>query len=692
MNKLIKPKRIAVVGASSEVHKIGFIIFDNLLSNKSLQVFPINPNTPEILNQKAYATVLDVKSEIDLAIIAVPEKIVPKVLESCGKKKIPFAIIISAGFSETGAKGQEKEKEKELLAIAKKFSIRILGPNCLGMINNFANINASFATAKMPGKYRMGIFSQSGAMGAAMLDFANGNNLGFSYFVSLGNKIDISEVDLLKAWVEDENVNVGVGYLEDIKDGAAFINAAKKFTAKKPLIILKGGRTKEGNEAARLHTAALACDERVFEAAMAEAGVILAENLNDMLELAFSFAQNGLPKGNRLAIVSNAGGPSVLATDAAAKEGVALAELSGHSINHLIKNTEAASVANPIDLRGDATQADFKAAFSVCEKDPNVDAILAIVTPQAMTEVEGIAWEAVAAKKMGKKPIYINFIGGELVQKAKEICAENGLALFSYPERAVRAFRYQSVFAGAKKLSSAIDSHPRQATVKSLIHLSGGKITASRLSVILKLYGVPMAETVLAKSGAQAAQALKKVGQPAVMKIASPDILHKTDIGGVMLGVETEEEAKEAYEKIITNTKRANPKAGIEGVIVMSMAKEGLEVIVGAKKDPVFGSIIMFGFGGIFVELISDVAIALAPFSEEKIESLIEKTAVAKIINGYRGHKGFNKKKLIEAVMGIGRLVAEHPEISQVEVNPLVLEKDGSGIIGLDAKIVVGKD
>lgn len=686
MREILKPKSVAVIGASHEAGKIGFTVFDNLKSSYGGKVYPINPNADLILGEKAYSTVLDVPSEIELAVICVPAPIVPRVLESCGKKKIKSVIIISSGFSESGSRG--KELEDTVMVIAKKYKIRVLGPNCLGVINNFSNFNASFATAAMPTKYRVGIFSQSGAMGAAILDYANGSSFGFSYFVSLGNKSDISEVDLIEAWAGDDNVSVAVGYLEDIKDGESFLLAAKKFTRRKPLVILKGGTTKEGRKAASLHTAALAQEEVVFRAAMEEAGVILAENLGDLLELAVSFAVNKLPLGKNLCVISNAGGPSVLAADSCGKEGVELATLSGQTVNDLAKKTEAASIANPIDLRGDATSQDFKLALSLCASDKNVSGVLLIATPQAMTEVEQIAWEAVRFKKESAKPIYVNFIGGALVSAAETICLENGIAVFTYPERAVRAFRFQADFK-MQKLSRAVEQkkHPKHKVARSIIEFSDKKMSYGRISSLLELYGIPMAETYLCRNEKEAVSAFKKLTPPVVIKIASPDILHKTDIGGVTLGINSEEEVKRSFKKILENVKKHRPRAKIEGVTVMESAGRGLELILGAKRDPVFGPVVMFGSGGIFVELISDFAVSVGDFDHVKAKKLIERTAVSKIIEGYRTGTGYGKGHLIKAIMGISKLICEHKDLKSIEINPLILEEEGRGLLGLDAKI-----
>lgn len=686
MKSLLNPKSIAVIGVSRDPEKIGYLIFDSLLSGYGGKVYGVNPSAESILGQTIYPTIFEIEADVEMAVIAVPAKIVPKVLESCGKKGVQVAIIITAGFSEAGSRG--KEEEAELLRIAKKFGMRLLGPNCLGVINNFKNLNASFATASLPAKYRVGIFSQSGAMGAAMLDFANGTSFGFSYFVSLGNKIDISEIDLLESWTDDDSVDVAVGYLEDVKNGSEFMAAARKFTAKKPLIILKGGTTAAGSAAAHLHTSAMLQDDIVFWAALKECGVTIAKNLNDLFELAVSFSQNPLPHGKRLAIISNAGGPSVLTADACAHETVELAKLSAHTIAELSRQTAAASVANPIDLRGDAKSRDFKTALKLCQSDPGVDGIMLLATPQAMTEIELIAWEAVNSHRTGSKPIYVNFIGGELIEKAETICQGNGVPTFSYPERAVRAFAFQADFQKRRKTADNKSvRHKSYYAARSIINFAAGQINSVKLASLLRLYGVPMAQTVVAKTAKEAAAALKTIKPPVVMKILSPDILHKTDVGGVILGVNTEAEAEAAFNKITQNIKKNLPKARIEGITVMETAKEGLELIIGVKRDPSFGPVVMFGFGGIFVELIADFSITLAPFTEEKIRQMIRETAVSKIISGYRTGNRLSEGKLIKAILGLAQLLTDHPEITQIEINPLVMADDGRGIMGLDAKV-----
>ncbi|MDD3481074.1 MAG: acetate--CoA ligase family protein [Patescibacteria group bacterium] len=544
----------------------------------------------------------------------------------------------------------------------------------------------------MPAKYKVGIFSQSGAMGAAMLDFANGGGFGFSYFVSLGNKADISEIELLTSWADDPNVEVGVGYLEDVKDGPAFIKAARKFTAKKPLIILKGGMTREGVEAARLHTAAMAQDEEVFRAAMHEAGVILAGNLSDMFELAVSFSENPIPKGKRLAIISNAGGPSVVTADSCAFEGIELPDLSARTVHELARSTFAASVENPIDLRGDARDEDYALAMKLALLDSKVDGLLLIISPQRMTEVDEIAWRIVDAKKKAKKPIYVNFLGGEVVSSAREICRENGVSTFTYPERAVRAFRFQADFREIRRREvRELKRHKNHQVARSIIKFSRGRISYEALSKVLSMYGVPMAEVRLARNEAEVRKAAREIKPPLVLKIASKDILHKTDVGGVMLGIGGEDEAVAAYNKIIKNVKNHKKDVDIDGVTVMEMAKEGLEIIVGAKRDPVFGPVLLFGSGGILVELIADFSVAIGPFDRAKVKELMDGAKVAKILRGYRGAK-YNGKRLEDVLLSVGRLITEHPEIDSLEINPVILEDDGKKVLGLDGRIEIRKN
>lgn len=689
MKKLFSPKNVAVIGVSREPQKIGYIVFDNLLSSYKGRVFGVNPNADLILGEPIYKNIHDIKEDVEMAVICVPAALVIPVLESCGKKGVSQAIIITSGFSEVGQRG--REAEAELLKIAKKFKMRLLGPNCLGVINNFNGLNASFATAKLPAKYRVGVFSQSGAFGAAMLDYANGGGFGFSYFVSLGNKLDLSEIDLIEAWVDDPNVTVGVGYLEDIRDGQAFLKAARRFTAKKPLIILKGGTSAQGEKAARLHTAAMTQDDEVFRAALRDAGVILARNINDLFELAIAFSENHLPKGRNLAVISNAGGPSVVTADACSGENVNLPTLSARTVHELGSRTEAASLENPIDLRGDATKDDFGLAIELAMKDPVVDGILVITTPQNMTELREIAWKIVEARTKNQKPIYANFLGGDLVSEAIAICRENGVPTFAYPERAVRAFAFQAEYENVKlREIRELKKHPKHAAARSVIKFQGQQMNYGALTSLLSLYGIPMANVKKVKTLAEVEPAFNEMKRPVVLKIASPDILHKTDVGGVVLGVKDAMEAKEGFTQIITNVRKNLPKAKIEGIIMMEMAKEGLELIIGAKRDSIFGPVVMFGFGGILVELLADYSLAVAPFDRAKVREMIARTKVSRIIKGYRG-KRYNAKKVEDIILAIGRLITEHPEINSIEINPLVMSDDGVGVIGLDAKIDIRK-
>lgn len=693
MKKLFSPRSICVIGVSRNPEKIGYIVFENLVKYFGGKVFGVNPNAQEILGQKIYSSILDIKEKIDVAVICVPADLVGQVLEECGKKGVLYAIIISAGFSESGRSGAEKEKN--ILEIARKYQIRILGPNCLGLINNFKNLNASFAPSAFPPKRKVAIFSQSGAMGAAILDFACGENFGFSYFLSLGNKADICEVDLLEAWENDPNVDVAVGYLEDIRNGEKFLKAVKSFSSKKPFILLKGGMSKKGYKAAASHTAAMAQDTEIFKTACFEGGVVLAKNLSDMFELAIAFAENPIPKSNRLAIITNAGGPAVLAADACEAEGVELPSPEPKTIKLIHQNTFAASIKNPIDLRGDARPSDYKISLQAVLKDKNFDGILLIISPQRMTEVDKIAQEISQIKKKAKKPIYVNFLGGKLVFQARKICRENQVPSFAYPERGVRAFRFQSernkIVDFLKKEKNEFESlHPQFNKVAQLLKIARLSSTYPVLSKILSAYGVPMAEVVLARNEEEAVSAFKKIKPPAVMKICSPDIIHKTDVGGVILGIKNENEARLGFRKITENAKRNCPDAYIEGVIVMETASEGIELILGAKRDPVFGPVLMFGFGGIFVELIRDFSLALTPFNRDKIRKMILKTKASKIIYGYRG-KNYNPKKLEDALLGLARLVVEYPQIKSVEVNPVIL-MDNSKILGLDAKLELGEE
>jgi acetyltransferase len=694
---LFAPRSLAVIGASDDKEKLGYLVLANIKRyGFKGNIYPVNPKGGEILGFKCYQNIHQVSEKVDMAVILVPAIIVPEVLEQCGIKGVKTAVIITAGFSEIGGEGlvlEEKIKE-----IATNFGMRILGPNCLGYIDTYQKLNASFSES-MPQKYDIAVFSQSGAVCTSVLDWANAHNIGFSRFVSLGNKTDINEIDLLEEWENDKAARVILGYLEGISQGERFIKAAKKITAKKPLIILKAGITTAGAKAAASHTGSLAGSETAVSAAFKKAGIIRANDLQELFDFAKVFAYQPPIKGGRIAIVANAGGPAVMTTDAVFQSRLCLAKLSEITKAYLERKLpKTASINNPIDLVGDAKSDRYKIGLEAVLADKNVDAVIVITTPQITTEVEKTAELIIEMKKKYKKPVVPVFMGGIKIAEGSKVLADNGIPCFSFPERAVKSleamFDYHS-FKNSKKLPTLAFT-PDKERVKNLISKARtagvynlGDSLDSLSAKILKSYGITTAKSILAKNAEEAAEAAQTIGFPVVLKITSTDILHKTDVGGVKIGLNNKVEVKEAFREIMHSVERKSPDADIEGITVYHMVRKGQEVIVGAKRDPVFGPVIVFGLGGIMVELLHDVSFGIAPLSKKEATEMINQTKAAKLLKEFRGGAAYDIDAVAETIIKLSHLMIDFPEIEEIDINPLRVNENNKGVIGLDVKMVL---
>jgi len=615
------PKSVAVVGASTSPEKLGYAVLENLVNGGYAEIgkiFPINPKADEILGQKAYPSVLDVPGNIDLAVIVIPYPYVPAVLEECGKKKISGVVVISAGFREAGMEGLERELE--LLEIAKKYHFRLIGPNCLGIIDTFTPINASFS-AGTPPQGPMAFMSQSGALGTAILDWAQAGRLGLAKFVSLGNKADVSEIELLEAWADDKDTKVIMMYSEGLPNGQEFIKVAREVTKKKPVVAIKSGVTKSGSRAVSSHTGSLAGSEQAYQAAFLQAGVLRANDMASMFDMALALGYQPLLKGDRIAIVTNAGGPGILATDALERSGMSLARLEVETIKSLEKRLpDAASAANPVDVLGDARGDRYRFALEIVSKDPNVDGIMVVLTPQAMTEIEDTARLVGSLSHEMDKPVLACFMGEAKVQRGIKVLREYDVPNFSFPEQAALAFRAMSQYRAIKERkdpvyeSFKVDNKAVKKVIERTKQDGRYAIGDAEAWDILKAYGLSIPRSVLAKTPQEAIEAAGEIGYPVVLKIASPDILHKTDVGGVKVGLETPDQVQDAFELMIYRTDRYLPEAQIWGCQVQEMAPPGgLEVLIGMNRDPQFGPLVTFGLGGIYVEALKEVESMLKP-------------------------------------------------------------------------------
>jgi len=659
-------------------------------------VYPINPKANEILGLKVYPSVMDIPGPVDLAVIVIPYKFVPNMLEECGKKDIPSTIVITAGFREAGVDGLEREQE--LLEIAKKYNMRLIGPNCLGVIDTFTPLNASFS-AGTPPKGPMAFMSQSGALGTAILDWAQAGRLGLSKFVSLGNKADVSEIDLLRAWVDDEETKVILMYSEGLPNGEEFIKAAREVTRIKPVVAMKSGVTQSGSRAVSSHTGSLAGSEQAYQAAFRQAGVLRAESMQDMFDMALALGYQPPLMGDRIGIITNAGGPGILATDALERKGMSLARLAQQTIQDLRDFLPgAASPVNPVDVLGDARSDRYEFAIQKVADDPNVDGILIILTPQAMTEVEKTAECVYSVAEKTDKPVFACFMGEATVGDSIEILMRHGIPNYSFPERAALSFKAMSDYRHiqTRPLSEYKDFEVDNAAVRKVFDTvrSQGRLTIgdAEARAILQAYGLRTPESKIAANPKEAVEIAGEIGYPVVLKIASPDILHKTDVGGVKVGLRNAEELQDAFELMVYRAERYVPEARIWGCQVQEMAPPGgLEILIGMSCDPQFGPLVTVGLGGIYVEVLKDVTFRVAPFTIRDAEMMLKEIRARALLDGVRGEMPVDKDAIIDTLLKIGHLVTTFPEITELDINPLIVYQDGQGAIAIDMRLVLSK-
>jgi len=699
LNSFFEPSSVAVIGASRDPAKLGYAVLHNLVEGGYVQkgaVYPINPKADEILGLKAYASVLDVPETIDLAVIVIPYPYVPDALRICGQKGIPAAIVISAGFREAGMEGLERERE--LLTIANEYSIRLIGPNCLGVIDTFTPLNASFS-AGTPPSGPMAFMSQSGALGTAILDWAQAGRLGLAKFVSLGNKADVSEIDLLQAWADDPNTNAILIYTEGLPNGEEFIRVAREVTRKKPVVAIKSGVTQSGSRAVSSHTGSLAGSEQAYQAAFHQAGVLRAESMEELFDIALALGYQPLLKGDRIAIITNAGGPGILATDALERAGMTLARFELETLQALEEFLpDAASAANPVDVLGDARADRYRFALKKVAEDPNVDGLLVVLTPQAMTEIVRTARDIGELTRGLDKPVITCFMGEAVISKGIDILAEYGVPNYPFPERAARAYnamsRYRQI--QTRPLSEYASFDVDKKATRSLLDQvrSEGRLTMgdAEARAILQAYGLKPPDSRLAATPDEAVKIAAEIGFPVVLKIASPDILHKTDVGGVKVGLRNAEEVRDAFELMTYRAERYLPEARLWGCQVQEMAPPGgLEVLVGMNRDPQFGPLVTFGLGGIYVETLKDVTFRVAPFTILDAPNMLAEIRAHALLDGVRGQPPVDKEAIVAALLRVGQLVCDFPEITEIDINPLIVYPRGQGAMAIDMRLVLSK-
>ena len=699
LDRLFNPQRIAVVGVTINPNSVGGKVLGNLVGGGFRGVvYPVNPDSEAVLGMPCYPDLRTLPRTPDLAVICSPASQVPQFVRDCGEAGINGLIIMSAGFSETGQEGKALEEEVKTAASAFP-DMRILGPNCLGIIVPKSGLNVSFASG-MPGAGRIAFISQSGALCTSVLDWAIEGKIGFSYFISVGNSLDIDFGDLIDFLGDDENTDSIILYIESIRQARKFMTAARAFARSKPILAYKAGRFPESAKVAASHTGAMASEDAVYDAAFQRIGVARVYEIGEIFDCAELIGRNKIPKGPRLGIVTNAGGPGVMASDALIGSHGKLAQLTDESMVRLNESLPSSwSHGNPVDVLGDANSKRIEKAAQIVLADPNVDALLVILTPQAMTNPTAAARVIGKLAETSSKPILGAWLGGLSMREGMQILIDHGVAAYRTPEQAIRAF--MTLVSYSRNLQTLYET-PREVPVQfeldreilrsiyaSIDFAHQSTLTEETSKSLLAAYGIATSQPHFAGTADEAVLVARRLGHPVVLKIHSPDITHKTDVGGVILNLEDDAMVKAAFDRIMTSASRQRPDASIEGVTVQKMinARDGLEMIVGVKKDPVFGTVMMAGMGGVNAELLGDHALGFPPLNERLARLMLESLKMWPLLNGYRGRPLLNIERLIEVLMRLSYLAADYPEIGELDINPLLVTPHK--VVALDARILI---
>ena len=690
----LSPKSIAIIGASDKEGSVGRAITNNIMKGYKGTIYPISPTRETVFDKKAYKSVLDVPGKVDLAVVVTKNTIVPSVLEECGKKKLRGAIVITAGFKEVDEEGAKLEQK--LKDIAKKYKLQIIGPNCLGVMNLEPQtmMNSTFLKIT-PKSGEIALVSQSGAICAALVEDASAQGIGFSAVISMGNKADMSEIDILKMLAEHKQTKVIVIYLEDMGNGQEFLKVCKDITRKKkkPVLVLKSGRSPEGAKAAMSHTGALMGSDEIYDALLKQSGAIRVDTMEELFDYATAFSKQPLPMNGDLVIVSNAGGPAIISTDACSKLGIKMAK-----IEEIRKKIDAVippwgSSRNPVDIVGDADFKRFENVLNEVLKHKNVGSVISMCTPSATLNYDKLAEVIVSMSKKYKKTMLASLMGLDEGITNREILAKGDVPYYTYAEGSIRALKAMLTFTNWVKNSPGkiTKFNVKKNTVKKILDNAKKEKRSALLEEegqeILRAYGFPLPASKLAKSKKEAVAASKKIGYPVVLKIASPQIIHKSDAGGVKVNLQNAKDVENAFDTIIQNAKKYNKKADIKGVLVVEMVKGGKEMIIGSKLEPGFGPVVMLGMGGIYVEVLKDVTFKLAPMTNIEADDMISSIKTKKILEGVRGEKPSDIKKLSECIQRLSQLVSDFNEIKELDMNPVLVMEKNKGCKVLDVRI-----
>lgn len=695
LSELFNPRSIAVIGATEKQGAVGRTVVENLQTIKYPgQIYPVNPKRDTILGIKAFPSISDIGEPVDVAVIITPSKVVPAVMADCVKAGVKYGIVISAGFKEAGPAGLELEQQ--VVNEAQRGGLRFIGPNCLGVVNMYANVNASFAPS-IPPAGKISVISQSGALCVAILDWATHAGMGLSKVVSFGNKADLNEVDFLRAFAADPDTNVVAAYLESITQGNRFLEVAEEIASVKPVVVLKVGVTQAGAKAASSHTGSLAGADMAYWAAFKRSGVIRAETFESLFDYAQAFATQPLPKGNRLAIVTNAGGPGIMAADAAELLGLRLLPpdpATREKLHAALPPT--AATGNPIDVIGDAEPDRYITTLELIQDDENIDGILVVVTPQNMTAPLELAKQLDKVHNQ-KKPLLTAFMGGQEIVEAKDYLMKAGIPNYSAPDRAVAAFKAMSDYAAWKQRPPRVVTRfpVNRRRVDRVIQWQMrsdiqqvGEVEAKE---ILRAYDFNVLDGHLARTSSEAVDAAERVGYPVVLKISSPDIIHKSDFGGVRVNLSSADQVRDAFDLMMLRVQRRAPNAYIRGAFVEKMGTKGREVILGMTRDPQFGPMLMFGLGGIFVEVMKDVTFYLAPITADEAMQMLKGTRSYALLQGARGQAPVDLEAIASALQRISQLATDYRQIMELDINPFIVGEVGTEAYVADARMTLAK-
>ena len=688
-------KGVAILGASTNPKKLSYGILENLVSyGYKGEVYPVNPNATEILGRKAYASIADVPDPVELAVVVLPVTVIMETMREIGERGIKAVVIITGGFRELGEEGAKVELAvKEL---ARSYGMRVVGPNCVGTIDVRTGLDSTFIKG-LPQAGPIAFISQSGAICGGVIDLIINSRIGFSHFASLGNEMDVTETDMLEYFAEDENVNVIAMYVEGIQDGPRFMEVARRVSQKKPIVFLKAGKNDAGAKAVSSHTGSLAGSYAAYQAALAQAGVVEVETISQLFNVAWALGTQPLPAGKRVAITTNAGGAAALAADSLAFNGFELAKISPEIQQKLrTKLNPSAQVSNPVDMLGSVSPEDYIWSLGNLDADESVDVLLPILVPQSLVDTLGVAKAWVEIGKQTNKTLLTCLMGERSTLESEQWLNMAGVPVFAYPDEAGRVLKgmqqYKQVLTKPpfKPIEARNIDHNKMAAALALAN-GARAVGEYETRIMLEAYGIRNVPGDLAMDVDEALMIADKSGYPVVMKIVSEDILHKSDSGGIALNILNPEQLRVEYDAMLARIAQIEPSARIRGVMVEQMAPKGLEVIIGMRRDPTFGPLMMFGLGGTMVELLKDISFKVAPLTSEDIDEMIENTLAGKLLKGYRGSAKADIKAVKETIARLSQLSLDNPAISEIEINPLIVYPEGQGAISLYSRAIMVK-